>query len=310
MDPRGNPVGPDLGRVKSVRGRRAWSRVEEDALIHCLIDVVNDGWKAENGFRAGFQRELERGMRRKLTGTDIVANPHINSKIHVWKKEYGTLSDLLSKSGIGWNSTTSMIDVEDEAVWEGCRRADPNLKSVRYKTWPYYTNWIEIFGKDRANGTNAVDPVDLANDLGHDEYEQEGDTGEKYVPLTQDDLHDMEDNSICKPSVPTLTPTSRGKKRKSTDVDLSHLVDTLGNFMKQSQDSMGNMSKDIGTGSGRASVSKQITEIIKGVVGLKMSDKVKVCDELVQNPNRLDLFLNLPADEQTEYVWMLLDGRL
>ncbi|KAL8525419.1 hypothetical protein ACS0TY_014871 [Phlomoides rotata] len=78
MDPRGNPVGPDVDRVKNARGRRSWSRVEEDALIHRLTDIVNDGWKAENGFRAGFQIEFERGMRRRLTGTDIVANPHIN----------------------------------------------------------------------------------------------------------------------------------------------------------------------------------------------------------------------------------------
>ncbi|KAL8456468.1 hypothetical protein ACS0TY_034617 [Phlomoides rotata] len=171
MDPRGNPVGPDVDRVKNVR--------------------------AENGFRAGFQRELEQGMRQKLPWTDIVANPHINSKIHVWKKEYGTLSDILSKSGIDWNCTTSMIEVEDEFVWEGYHRAYLNLKGVRYKTRPYYTHHIEIFRKDKATGANAVDPVDLANELGRDEYEKEGETSEKYVPLTQDGLHELEDNNIA-----------------------------------------------------------------------------------------------------------------
>ncbi|KAL8461845.1 hypothetical protein ACS0TY_033075 [Phlomoides rotata] len=78
---------------------------------------LNDGWKADNGFKAGFQRELEKGMRKLLPGTDLVEKPHISSKIHVWKKEYRSLSDLLSKSGIGWNSTTQTIDVMDETVW-------------------------------------------------------------------------------------------------------------------------------------------------------------------------------------------------
>ncbi|KAL8521082.1 hypothetical protein ACS0TY_011577 [Phlomoides rotata] len=73
-------------------------------------------------------------MCKLLPGTDIIANPHINSKIHIWKKEYSALSDLLSKSGIGWNSTTSMIDVEDESVWDSCKRADPQVKGSRYKT--------------------------------------------------------------------------------------------------------------------------------------------------------------------------------
>ncbi|KAL8474928.1 hypothetical protein ACS0TY_031372 [Phlomoides rotata] len=117
MDQFGNPIGQDaewVNRVVCVR--RSWSKFEEDALIMCLTDVVHAGWKSENGFRAGFERELEKGMRKIMPGTDIVANPHINSKIHVWKKDYGVLSDLLSKSGIGWNSTNSMIEIEDECV--------------------------------------------------------------------------------------------------------------------------------------------------------------------------------------------------
>ncbi|KAL8515186.1 hypothetical protein ACS0TY_014048 [Phlomoides rotata] len=98
MDPPCVGVGQDSGKGKALRGHRSWSRVEEDALIHCLTDIVNDGWKAENGFKARFQRELEKMMRMLLPGTDIVANLHINSKIHVWKKEYSALSDLLCKS--------------------------------------------------------------------------------------------------------------------------------------------------------------------------------------------------------------------
>ncbi|KAL8493174.1 hypothetical protein ACS0TY_024401 [Phlomoides rotata] len=104
MDQFGNPIGQDADRVnRVVRVRRSWSKFEEDSLIMCLTDVMHAGWKSENGFRAGFQRDLEKGMRKIMSGTDIVANPHINSKIHVWKKDYGALSDLLSKSGIGWN---------------------------------------------------------------------------------------------------------------------------------------------------------------------------------------------------------------
>ncbi|KAL8524459.1 hypothetical protein ACS0TY_014155 [Phlomoides rotata] len=158
-------VGKKSGKGKVSRGRRSWSRVEEDALIHCLTDIVNDGWKAENGFKVRFLRELEKGMRKTLQGTDIVANPHINSKIHVWKKEYSALLDLMSKSGIDWNSTTSMIDVEDEGVSDACRWTDPQVKGIRYKTRPYYSHWLEIFGKDRVTGENTMGPNDLFNDL-------------------------------------------------------------------------------------------------------------------------------------------------
>ncbi|KAL8536900.1 hypothetical protein ACS0TY_012179 [Phlomoides rotata] len=110
MDENATGVSLDGGKGKATRGRRTWSKIEEDALIQALTDIISDGWKDDNGFRAVFQCELEKGMRKLLPSTDLVANPHINSKIHVWKKEYGSLSDLLSKSGIGWNSTTQTIN--------------------------------------------------------------------------------------------------------------------------------------------------------------------------------------------------------
>ncbi|KAL8549693.1 hypothetical protein ACS0TY_008512 [Phlomoides rotata] len=165
MDPMGNQTGPCADRVKCGRGHRSWSKIEEDALIVSLTKLVLKGWKSDNSFKAGFQHELEKCMRKKIPSTDLVANPHINSKIHVWNKEYGALSGMLSKSGIGWNSTTSMLEIEDERGWDSYVRADPHVKGLRYKTWPYYSQWIEIFGKDRATGENVVDPIDIVNEL-------------------------------------------------------------------------------------------------------------------------------------------------
>ncbi|KAL8489864.1 hypothetical protein ACS0TY_025666 [Phlomoides rotata] len=214
MDPYGSPIGTQFEKLKPVRGRRSWMKFEEDVLINCLTDVVNDGWKAENGFRARFQHELEKMMWKKLPGTDIVVNPHINSKIHVWKKEYGALSDLLSKSGIGWNSTASMIEIEDESVWESCKRADPHVKGVRYKLWSYYTQWIEIFGKDHATGDNAVDPIDIVDGLDHCVDEHEGDNGDKGIPQYIESDHELEDNNICKPLNSKLNVCSKGKKER------------------------------------------------------------------------------------------------
>ncbi|KAL8475653.1 hypothetical protein ACS0TY_028351 [Phlomoides rotata] len=152
---------------KTIRGQRVWSKIEEDALVQCLSDIVSEGWKADNGFKAGFQRELKKDMRKLLPGTDIMANPHINSKLHVWKKDYGALSDLLSKSGIGWNSTTSTLDIIDESVWDAQKR------TMRHKSWPYYENWLDIFGKDRVTRENAADPTDLVDSFLRDAPEEE-----------------------------------------------------------------------------------------------------------------------------------------
>ncbi|KAL8505780.1 hypothetical protein ACS0TY_016845 [Phlomoides rotata] len=310
MDQFGNQTGQDMERAKVSRGLRSWSKIEEDALILCLTNVVLEGWKSENGFKAGFQRELEKGMRKIIPSTDLVANPHINSKIHVWKKEYGALSDLFSKSGIGWNSTTSILEIEDEGVWESCKRADPHVKGLRYKTWPYFPQWVEIFGKNRATGENAVDPIDLINELYRTGLDHEGDTGDKYVPLTPEYMNDGEDDCGDKHvDLPTKAFT-KGKKCKSNDSDITMLVDSLGEFMKFSKGAMTDLCSGVEKGSTSNNDTTQLNCIIKEIVGLKVSDKLKVCDELVQNSKRLEFFLTLPLEEQEEYVWMLLDDRL
>ncbi|KAL8531903.1 hypothetical protein ACS0TY_008490 [Phlomoides rotata] len=277
MDPMGNQTGPCADRVKCGRGHRSWSKIEEDALIVSLTKLVLKGWKSDNSFKAGFQHELEKCMRKKIPSTDLVANPHINSKIHVWNKEYGALSGMLSKSGIGWNSTTSMLEIEDERGWDSYVRADPHVKGLRYKTWPYYSQWIEIFGKDRATGENVVDPIDIVNELPTDVN-------------------------------PKLMP--KAKKRKTNDSDISMLVDSLGDFMKFSKNAMTDLYHGAEMGVGSSNDTKQLNLIMKGIVSLKLSYKLKVCDELVQNSKCLEFFLSIPLEEQEEYVWMLLDGRL
>lgn len=50
----------------------------------------------------------------KFPGADLKATPHINSKIHVWKWQFGCLHSMLSKSGFGWNEKTCTIEVDNE----------------------------------------------------------------------------------------------------------------------------------------------------------------------------------------------------
>ncbi|KAL8489564.1 hypothetical protein ACS0TY_025468 [Phlomoides rotata] len=218
MERAGVVGGKDGEKGKATRGRRTWSKIEEDALIQCLTDIVNNDWKTDNGFKLGFQRELKKGMKKLLPGTDLVANPHINSKIHVWKKEYGSLFDLLSKSGIGWNCTTNTIEVLDEEAWETKKK-------------PYYDLWQEIFGKDRATGEHAAGAMDLVNELlktkaagTMDPVEKVGENMSSPYEIPE---HVPETTSMCKPSE-LGSKKSKGTKRKSGEAEICMLADKLG----------------------------------------------------------------------------------
>ncbi|KAK4389459.1 hypothetical protein Sango_2282900 [Sesamum angolense] len=74
--------------------------------------------KCDNGFRNGYLSQLEAHMHRAFPHSNIKAEPHITSKLHVWKKQYSTLVTMMSRSGLGWDDSRCMVTVEDNNAWE------------------------------------------------------------------------------------------------------------------------------------------------------------------------------------------------
>ncbi|KAL8557281.1 hypothetical protein ACS0TY_004642 [Phlomoides rotata] len=87
--------------------------------------------------QSGYLLLLENAMSLKFQGTDLKGDPHINSKIHVWKKQYTCLKSMLGVSGIGLNGTTYHIDALPE-VWEAYVKVDPIARGMKNKTFPFY----------------------------------------------------------------------------------------------------------------------------------------------------------------------------
>ncbi|XP_057769446.1 uncharacterized protein LOC130989450 [Salvia miltiorrhiza] len=46
-------------------------------------------------------------------------------------------------------------------------KVDDNAKNMRYKSWPYFDQWSEIFGKDRATKDVAEDLMEAARQMYH-----------------------------------------------------------------------------------------------------------------------------------------------
>ncbi|KAL8471986.1 hypothetical protein ACS0TY_029283 [Phlomoides rotata] len=256
MDGSGNSGLGDGEKGKTVRNRRSWSKLEEDALVLCLVEIVNNGWKADNGFKARFQRELEKGMRALLPGTGIIANPHINSK------DYGSLFDALSKTGIGWNWSTNTLEIIDEGT-------DLHVKGMRFKSWPYYLQWQDIFGKDRATGEHTADAMDIVNDM-----LRSTETGES-VGLDKKGLADnvpeqVEENTPV--SKPTETAVKKGKgiKRKASETEMTAFVSTLGKFMERSDETFGDISQRMGNQQEAKAARVTLNDIMKEIPGLSL----------------------------------------
>ncbi|KAL8501874.1 hypothetical protein ACS0TY_021113 [Phlomoides rotata] len=71
--------------------------------------------------------------------TDLKPEPHINSRITVWKRNYHSLFEMLKNTGVGLDSTTKMIEATNE-------QCDAFMKE----------DWCEIFDQSRATGEVGV----------------------------------------------------------------------------------------------------------------------------------------------------------
>ncbi|KAL8479030.1 hypothetical protein ACS0TY_030796 [Phlomoides rotata] len=281
--------------------RRVWTYAEECELMNVLKELVSRGNKCDNGLRSGYLLLLENMLSLKFPGSDLKGEPHINSKIHVWKRQYVCLKNMLGLSGVGLNSTTYHVEALPE-VWDAQIKADPTVRSMMNKSYSYYDKWLDIFGKDRATGEHATDPIDLVNEMLKSAHEQEGETDGNPAFGT----HEIAKNKTSSSGAQNF----KGKKRKSVVSELTSFVDKLGSYMKSCDDTFNNLALCMGTEYDAKIARTTLNDVMKLISGISLHDKLKVSDELVRNKDRLEYFLSLLSEEQSEYVWMLLDGRL
>ncbi|KAL0294447.1 UNVERIFIED_CONTAM: hypothetical protein Sradi_6887400 [Sesamum radiatum] len=94
------------GQNKNRTGpRRTWTMLRR-GIINGLKALVTTGWKCDNGFRNGYLAQLEAHMKRVFPQCHIKAEPHINSKLHVWKKIilHSMLDDGQERTRVGRQS--------------------------------------------------------------------------------------------------------------------------------------------------------------------------------------------------------------
>ncbi|PIN17282.1 hypothetical protein CDL12_10055 [Handroanthus impetiginosus] len=294
------------GQVKRIdKRRRSWSITEEEVLIAALKDIVSKGWKCENGFRTGYLKLLEQAMVKAFPRIDIRAEPHINSKLHVWKKYHGTLSSMLGVNGISWNKSTNMIDAQDDA-WDLYVKTDNNARTMRHKPWPFYPDWCKIFGKDRVTKENAEDLVDAVQEMETNKRkEKEGAAEHGCVFEGLDDEHEM---SVCQPHSNGTEKKQPPKKQKLSDCSSDPFIEAINVFFDKLDARFEEIAKRIGYEYDVSKARKEVYAALGRIPGLLVRDKLAVAKFLVNRTADLDLFFSLPDKDRAEMVYMILAG--
>ncbi|XP_075473422.1 uncharacterized protein LOC142504439 [Primulina tabacum] len=267
---------------KADKTRRSWSGRKEDVLIQSLKEVMTKGWKSENGFKAGYLTLLKNAMHTAILGTNIRGNPHINSKIHVWKKTYSTLVTLLSKSGVGWNDTDKTIDATDE-TWESIH--DPSFRPMRHKQWMHFNDWAEIFGNDRATG----------------EHSKNFENALQQVLKLDEELPNIE-------FIGETRTSSKSKKRKHPSLHDESIVEAINNLAHITKDTMTQLIKEINAEDKISDVQDTVLDALQGLTDLSEDEQVAAAKLLFNNHNDLALFKRLGDRGRMCLVMRLLRG--
>ncbi|KAK8490605.1 hypothetical protein V6N11_038063 [Hibiscus sabdariffa] len=156
-----------VGRTKPVASKRMWTKQEDVALIECLHTLALDPhWKGDNGtFRSGYLSYIEKMLVAKLPTAQIRANPHIESRVKLLKRQYNALSEMLNiGSGFGWNEEEKCL-IAPKDVFDDWVRSHPTAAGLRNKPFSFFDDLVQIFGKERATGTAAETTADAVENL-------------------------------------------------------------------------------------------------------------------------------------------------
>ncbi|KAF3433902.1 hypothetical protein FNV43_RR25005 [Rhamnella rubrinervis] len=219
----------DIGGRKG--SRRIWSKEEEDALLNVLDDVVALGQRCDSGqFKSGTLRLIEKKLAKICPGSGLKAQPHIESKLKKWKKQYVIICDMLNKRGFEWNDVSKCVKVGSDEAWLSYVQNNKDARGWRGRYFPLYERLANIFGKDRASQKEAQTPLNVVEENDVDEMNindnaMDAAASPGQTPFhVENDVHEMNinDNSMDAAASPGQTPL---RVVEENDVDEMNIID-------------------------------------------------------------------------------------
>ncbi|XP_075486392.1 uncharacterized protein LOC142526003 [Primulina tabacum] len=249
-------------------------------------------------------------MQESIPGNSLRGNPHINSKIHVWKKTCSTIVTLLSKSGVGWNDSNNTIDVTDE-TWETIVKTDPTLRSMRHKQWTHYHDWYDIFGNDRATDERATNFENAIHEVLNIDNELRTAAWLAETPAfdTVDAAEDSKSETNTPSSKHKECVTSKIKKRKKGTDDEQTIVEAIKNLADITQNTMTDLIKKLASDDNLSDAQDQVLNALDEMTHLSEDEQLLAAKLLFNNHNDLALFQCLGTRGKISLVNRLLDGQ-
>ncbi|XP_073295954.1 uncharacterized protein [Primulina huaijiensis] len=184
---------------------------------------------------------------------------------------------------------------------------------MRYKSWPYFNDWCEILGNDRATGeryvgfTASVQAVlNMSTNPPLQMDPPQMDT------IMENILHGIEEaaESISATNHPSINDFGSkkvsGKKRKRQSQGEDLFVDVINNFTEKLVEKLSELGHRGGRDDGKSNGNKKVFDALGRILELAMNERVVAATMLVDKPSYLEIFFSLLDEARISLVrWLL-----
>ncbi|CAA0824394.1 Unknown protein [Striga hermonthica] len=178
---------------------------------------------------------------------------------------------------------------------------------MRYKSWPYFYDWIHIFEKYRATGEQAEDILDAINNVNIGNPVMSPST----KPQPTDDFGLEKDKNVPETMSNGNPPSSSGgkkssgRKRKSIK-SADPLCNVMRSFSENTSARLCEIAKRIDYEYDVSQARKDVFAMVRGIQGLNLQEQLFISKILVKNVDELDLFFSLDEGAKAKFVRMKL----
>ncbi|KAL9145721.1 hypothetical protein ABFS82_13G062300 [Erythranthe guttata] len=185
---------------------------------------------------------------------------------------------------------------------------------MRYKSWPFYKDWTQVFGKDRATGENAETFTEAINDLvANSKGKEPMSIGDDYIPqldpLETDTYSQYMTFSRGDEATSGKTTSKSSKKRRRVDPLDTSVVDMMANFFEKTEFQLSELVSRMGFEKDVSAARKKVFDALEMIENLSFEDRLNVTSRICENSKDLDIFFCLTDAHKASMVKMIIDGR-
>ncbi|KAG6415340.1 hypothetical protein SASPL_122751 [Salvia splendens] len=213
-----------------------------------------------------------------------------------------------------------------------------NARYMRFKSWPLFDEWKEIFGKDRATGSSGRDLQELYHGVrshlnvgngsqeaefeasadGHSRTNTDNTTNSQGIPVNTMGSGEIPDQSTGDSDTGTQLPAQSngdtgkkcpkktGNKRKLVD-RANALLELLAKGQDETNARLDKLASRIGFEFDASKARKKVFGMLGNIQGITLGQQIDAAEFILSKVEHLDLFISLPEAFHHTYVLRALE---